>query len=92
MTKGDREAWRTAYKVTDELLPEIIAGAREGDSDKVVSLFTDALTRVCPVYDGADHAGRLLLVAVCGMLEQIYREEYAKEGQNRPVEAVTPSR
>lgn len=74
MTNGDRAAWVAAYRVYDSFLPSIKTAAADHDTDTACQLLAEVRDVVAPVYDDADQGGKLLLIAVYGILEEIYAD------------------
>ena len=91
MTKQERDAWAAAYRIYDEYAPGMRqAAALDDDNEMACRLFSAALEKITPTYNASDAGGRLIMVAVYGILEDVFKEarERAQNGAESPQEAA----
>ena len=87
MTKQERDAWAVAYRVYDQFAPGLRQAAGLDDNDEMAGrLFSSALEALNPAYNATDAGGRLILLAVYGILENVFKT--AKNGAESPQEAA----
>ena len=91
MTKLERDAWAAAYRIYDEITPGLRqAAALADDGEMAGRLFSAALEKITPVYNAFDEGGRLIMLAVYGILEDVYKaaKEHAQERAETPQEGA----
>lgn len=91
MTKQERDAWAAAYRIYDEYAPGMRqAVALDDDGEMAGRLFSAALEKITPVYNASDEGGRLIMLAVYGILEDVYKaaREHAQERAETPQEGA----
>jgi hypothetical protein len=91
MTKQERDAWAAAYRIYDEYAPGLRqAAALDDENEMACRLFGAALEKINPLYNESDAGGRLILLSVYDILDNVFKEarDRAQNGAESPQEAA----
>lgn len=88
MTTRERDAWAFAYRLYDELAPQMRqAAALDDDNETACKIFQAALSRINPHFAAPGDAANLIYIRVYDLLDDVF-----KEARKRHLEAVQDER
>ena len=90
MTQQEREAWALAYRVYDQYSRALRqAAGMDDDGETARKLFEAAGDQLSKFYSATDDGGRLIALAVYGILSEVYTS--ARKAVKKPQERAEHS-